>query len=205
MVSKARATGFSLLLAVAMPAFAQPVVSPQNPPAPPAAAPNTTASVPWSSLKPHQQQLLQKFGDKWSTLPAERQQALARGSERWLSMSTQQKDLASQRFQKFRTLPPEQKQTVRERWQKFRSLSPDQQSSVRDNFRKFRALPQQQRQMLRQRWNGATPAERQQMLQNMRERRMNRLQQGGRAQERQAPRAQLHAPPPREQRHRPRR
>jgi len=42
---------------------------------------------------------------------------------------------------------------------------------------------------LRQRWNGATPAERQQMLQNMRERRLNR--QGPRA----MPQMQRRPPP----------
>jgi hypothetical protein len=94
-------------------------------------------------------------------------------------MSPEQRSLATQRFQEFRSLPPEQKQMIRERWQKFRSLPPEQQSSVRENYRKFRDLPPQRRQMLRQRWNGATPAERQQMLQNLRERRMNRLQQQG--------------------------
>ncbi len=175
MISKAYRLALALLFAAAVPAFAQQDAPPTS--AATAAPRGAASGVTWSSLNPAQQKLLQqRFGDKWNTLPPERQQALARGSERWLSMSPQQQGMATQRFQHFRALPPEQKQMVRERWQKFRALPPEQQSSIRDNFRKFRNLPPDRRRMLRERWRSATPAQRQHMLQNMREQRMKRLE-----------------------------
>jgi len=45
---------------------------------------------------------------------------------------------------------------------------------VRQNFRYFSRLPPQQRAQLRQRWLGATPQQRQQMLQHQREQRLQR-------------------------------
>jgi hypothetical protein len=50
-------------------------------------------------------------------------------------------------------------------------LPPEEQDNVRDSFRKFKNLPPERRKLLRERWNNATPAERQRMLDRMREQR----------------------------------
>ncbi len=171
-------------------------------PALPETAPGASASapaatpVPWSSLSADQQHLLSRFGNQWNTLPPARQQALARGSERWLGMSTQQKDMARERFQKWRALPPEQRSALRERWERFRSLPPEQQAAVRQSFRRFQQLPPERRQMLREQWRNASPAERQSMVERMRERRRERMEgmqppPGG------GPRARAHGGEPR--------
>jgi Protein of unknown function (DUF3106) len=168
------AVSIAALLALAAPggaAFAQ---------APPDSAPGAVAGnathVPWTSLSPDQQRLLSSFSGNWESLPAQRQQALANGSNRWLQMTPEQRGAARQRFQRWQALPPAERQQLRQRWEQFRSLPPDRQRAVRENFRKFQSLPPQRRQALRQRWQAATPAERQQMLQQARQRAFERQQ-----------------------------
>jgi hypothetical protein len=70
-------------------------------------------------------------------------------------------------------------------------LPPDQQAAVRQNFHRFRQLPPERRQMLRQRWQSASPAERQMMIQRARERQMRNMEMRGAG-----PRGVPHAPPP---------
>jgi TRAP-type C4-dicarboxylate transport system substrate-binding protein len=48
---------------------------------------------------------------------------------------------------------------------------------VRQNYRRFQELPPDRRQLLRQRWRNATPAQRQEMLQQLRDHRMQRMQE----------------------------
>jgi Protein of unknown function (DUF3106) len=127
--------------------------------------------VPWSSLSPEQRKILSKYEGRWDSLPAARQQSLSRGSDRWLKMSPDQKRDARNRFQRWNDLPPDRRREVRNRWQKFRELPPNEQQAVRENFRKFKNLPPERRRALRERWQKATPAERQHMLQRMREQR----------------------------------
>jgi hypothetical protein len=57
--------------------------------------------------------------------------------------------------------------------EKFRALSPDEQNIVRDNFHRFQNLPAEQRRSLRERWQSATPAERQKMIARVRARRVH--------------------------------
>jgi hypothetical protein len=159
MTDRLRILLVALLLAVAAPAFAQ-----EAPAAGPPAAP-----VAWSSLSAQQQQVLSKFGPQWSTLPPARQQALAHGSERWLNMSETERQQARDRFARFRALPPEQRQALRQRWQHFQSLPPGQQAALRENFRRFQQLPPERREELRDQWRRATPAQREQWLQNARD------------------------------------
>jgi uncharacterized protein DUF3106 len=147
MIRKFYSLLFVLLMAAAVPVFAQDV------PATPSTAP---APVAWSSLSPQQQQLLSRFGGQWGSLPPARQQALAHGSERWLGMSQGERDTARERFSKWNALPP------------------GDQAAVRQNFHRFQQLPAERRQMLRERWNNATPAERKEMVQRAREKREKR-------------------------------
>ncbi len=76
------------------------------------------------------------------------------------------------------SLPPQQRATMRRRWQQFQRLTPEQRQQIRQNLNAFARLPPEQRLQLRQRWLNATPVERQQMLQNLRQRptRQQRLQ-----------------------------
>jgi len=156
----------SLLLAAA-PTFAQ-----TNPPsdAPAAAAPEANG-VPWSNLSAEQRKVLQRYEGRWDSLPPQRQQNLSRGSQRWLQMTPNQRKDARGRFDKWKDLPPDRRREVRDRWQKFRELPPDEQATVRQNFRKFKNLPPEKRKALRERWQNATPAERQNMLDRTREQR----------------------------------
>jgi hypothetical protein len=64
---------------------------------------------------------------------------------------------------------------LRERLENFRALPPDEQNIVRDNFHRFQSLPPQRRAMLRERWQNATPAERQKMIARVRARRAHPL------------------------------
>jgi TRAP-type C4-dicarboxylate transport system substrate-binding protein len=143
-------------------------------------------------LSPDQQKLLgNKYGGSWNTLPAEKQQALTRGSQRWLGMTPDQRGQAQQRFQRWQSLPPDQRRVLRDRWERFQSLPPDQRAAVRQNFRRFQQIPPEKRQMLREQWRNASPAERQRMVQQVREQRSRRMQMHG----------PMHAPPPPRPRH----
>jgi len=158
----ARSMVLALLLVVAVPAFAQQAPG-QDP-----------TGTEWSSLSSGQQRLLERYREGWAQLPPERQRALARGSERWLSMSPEQRSSAKERFERWRDLPPEDRRQLRDRWEKFRALPPEQQEHVRDNFRRFRNIPPERRRELRERWENATPDERERMLDRLRQQREQR-------------------------------
>jgi hypothetical protein len=162
MIDKLHSLLLALLMAAALPAFAQELpAAPSSPPAP----------VAWSSLSPPQQQLLSKFSGQWGSLPPARQQALAHGSERWLGMSAAERDTARERFSRWGSLPPEERHALRGRWQRFQALPPGEQAAVRQNFHRFQQLPAERRQILREQWNRATPAERKEMVERAREKR----------------------------------
>ena len=55
----------------------------------------------------------------------------------------------------------------------YRELPPDQQAQVRENYHRYKKLTPEQRQKLRERWQNASPEERQRML----ERRRKRMEQ----------------------------
>lgn len=148
------------LLVAAAPLWAQPVAAQQP--------------LNWSALSPQQQQLLGSMHDQWDSLPPGRQQALARGASRWMSMTPEQRSSARERFQSWQRLPPEQRAQIRRRWQQFQRLTPEQRAEIRQNVNAFSRLPPAQRMQLRQRWLNATPAERQSMLQRMRQQRGSR-------------------------------
>jgi len=67
---------------------------------------------------------------------------------------------------------------LRDRLEKFRALPPDEQKIVRDNFHRFQSLPPEQRRTLRERWQNASPAERQRMVARVRARRAHPMPHG---------------------------
>src|SRR5256886_13557988 len=160
-MSNATRACIALLMLAAAPAFAQQA---------PAEGATPPAPVAWSSLAPEQRKVLSRLAGQWDSLPPARQQALAHGSDRWLGMSAEQRDKARERFSHWQSLPPDQRHALRSRWQKFQSLPPNEQARVRENFHKFQQLPPAQRQMLREQWHKASPAERQHMVEQARER-----------------------------------
>ena len=132
------------------------------------------APVTWSALSPAQQQLLAPMRNQWARLPTARQRALARGSRIWLHMSPAQRRQAQQRFRKWRRLTPQRRALLRRRWRQFRALPAPQRAAIRRSFRQFERLPAWRRQRLRQRWENATPAQRQLMIAHMRQRMLQR-------------------------------
>lgn len=132
-------------------------------------APHTAhGAVPWSALSPAQRHLLAQLRGQWARLPAVRQRALARGSRIWLHMSLAQRRQAQQRFRKWRQLTPQRRALLRRRWRQFRALPASQRAAIRRSFQQFERLPAWRRQQLRQRWERATPAQRQMMIATMR-------------------------------------
>jgi hypothetical protein len=153
-----------VLLAFAAPAFAQT-----------AAAPAPAQAVGWSSLSPAQQQLLHPYAGQWQSLPPERQAALARGSQRWLAMPPEQRTLARQRFEQWRALPPSSaplRASALENSARCRLMN---RRSCATTFTAFRACRRSGAAMLRERWQNATPAERQKMIARVRARRAHPL------------------------------
>ena len=55
------------------------------------AAVDAPAPTPWESLKPEEQKVLARHGERWNSLPAEQQQRLLRGTRRWLAMTPEQR------------------------------------------------------------------------------------------------------------------
>jgi hypothetical protein len=92
-------------------------------------------------------------------------------------MTAEQRSNARARFQAWQQLPPQQRALIRRRWQQFQQLTPQQRQEIRQNLSAFARLPPAQRMQLRQRWLNATPAQRQSMLEGLRLRRQQRLQQ----------------------------
>jgi hypothetical protein len=134
--------------------------------------PSTPAApLAWNSLSTEQQALLKRHASDWDSLPPQRQRALARGAGRWLGMDTEHRAQARERFQTWQSLPEERRELIRRRWERFQQLDPEAQELIRQNFRAFARLPPWKRQQLRRRWLAATPAERERMLNRMRERR----------------------------------
>lgn len=143
--------------------------------APPEAAQAAPASpVAWSKLSAEEQKMLQRFGDRWDTLPAERQQRLLRGTRRWLNMTPEQRQHAQERFARWKDLTPEQRDHARRAWRRYQDLGPDQKARVRDGYHRFKKLSPEQRRRLRERWENATPEERQKWLERRRQRQERR-------------------------------
>jgi len=127
------------------------------------------ARVPWSALSPAQQHLLVQLRGRWARLPTARQRALARGSRIWLHMSSAQRRQAQRRFRTWRRLTPQRRALLRRRWRQFRALPASERAAIRRSFHQFERLPAWQRRRLRQRWESATPAQRQMMIAHMRQ------------------------------------
>ena len=140
-----------------------------------ARAPNRRPREPpvrteWSSLSAEEQKVLGKYGDRWDSLPAEQQQRLVRGTRRWLAMTPEQRERAQGRYSRWQELTPEQRELARQRWHRYRELTPEQQQRVRDGYHNFKKLTPEQRRRLRERWQNATPEERQRWLERRRAR-----------------------------------
>jgi Protein of unknown function (DUF3106) len=131
----------------AMPAFAQPGVA-----------------VPWPSLTPDEQQVLEPVHKNWDQLPPPAQQRLVRGAQRWSTLTPEQRDKVRKRFEKWNSLPPDQRENLRESYEKFKRLPPEHQQRIRHAFKRFGALPTEERQKLRERFNEMSPAERKAFL-----------------------------------------
>jgi hypothetical protein len=112
----------------------------------------TEEKIPWQSLSPPVQELLQDAETRWDELPAERQQSLLRGAERWQSMQTEERENARQQQQRFQNLPPQQREQIVRRFQRFNQLSRDQQLRLRSIQQRFRNLPPARRRALRRRF-----------------------------------------------------
>lgn len=132
------------------------------------------APLTWSELNPAQQDLLQKFAPDWEQLPAARQRALARGAARWLGMRDDERTNAQARFRDWQSLPADRREFIRQRWEYFQSLDPDQQEKIRASFKAYQQLPAAKRAQLRQEWLKADRAKRARMLQQSRQRRLER-------------------------------
>ncbi len=76
---------------------------------------DATAPTPWESLKPEEQKVLARHGERWNSMPAEQQQRLLRGTQRWLAMTPEQRQRAQARFEHWRELTPEQRERARKR------------------------------------------------------------------------------------------
>ena len=65
---------------------------------------------------------------------------------------------------------------ARKRWHRYQQLAPDQKKRVRDNYHRFKNLTPEKRRRLRERWQNASPEERQRMLERRRARQERRQQ-----------------------------
>ena len=81
---------------------------------------------------------------------------------------------AQARYSRWKELTPEQKNQARRAWRRYQQLSPDQQARVRDGYHRFKKLSPEQRRRLRERWQNATPEERQRWLERRRARQERR-------------------------------
>ena len=82
------------------------------------------------------------------------------------------------RFARWQGLSDGDRERVRQRWRRFNDLPPEQQDEVRAAYRKFQQLSPERKRQLRNAWDRASPAQRREMLERMRERqRLRRLRQ----------------------------
>src|SRR3984885_7891641 len=94
----------------------------------------------------------------------------------WNSLSQDQQRLLSRLSGQWEQLTPQRQQALASGSQRWLGMSPVQRTQARQRFGKFQQLPQQRRQQLRQRWQNATPAQRQNMVQRARQRRAERVE-----------------------------
>ena len=134
-----------------------------------APAADPTAPTAWNSLNPDEQKVLglirRSLGlaaGRSATAPAARHAPLA-------AMTPDQQEHARARFQRWQQLSPEQQALARQRWQRFRELTPEQQQRVREGYKKLKNLTPEQRRQLRERWQNATPEQRQRWLERRRQ------------------------------------
>ena len=120
------------------------------------------APTAWSALTPEEQKIaeplqraLELAAGRAAAAPAARHAALAGHDARTAA------ERAQERYSRWKELTPEQQELARKRWHKYRELPPEQQERVREDYHRFKKLTPEQRQRLRERWQNATPEERQ--------------------------------------------
>ena len=96
----------------------------------------------------------------------------------WNSLSQDQQRLLSRLSGQWEQLTPQRQQALASGSQRWLGMSPDQRTQARQRFGQWQQLPQQRRQQLRQRWQSATPAQRQNMVERAREHRVERGPKG---------------------------
>jgi len=164
---------------------------------PPPATQTPAQPIPWTSLAPDEQKVLEKVRDSWSQLPPGAQQRLRRAAQRWAQMAPEQRARVAQRLQRWNEMTPEQRAQVRQRYDKFEQLPPDQQQRIRGAFHRFGSLPPDERARLRDQFEQMTPAQRETFLDGARaENRVAMIREFNQSmppEERRATREMLHA------------
>ncbi len=79
--------------------------------------------MPFESLSPDLQKVLQSTKSMWPDLPPEKRKQYIKGGQRWLDSSPEQQQMSQQRFKRWKSMSSTQQQSMRNNFQTFRRRS----------------------------------------------------------------------------------
>jgi hypothetical protein len=93
-----------------------------------------TPQIPWSSLAPEEQRVLEPVAREWPRMPGYQQQRLQGAARKYPSMRPIQKERFDTRIRDWAAMTPEQRKAARETFQGLRKLPPAKQHELRERW-----------------------------------------------------------------------
>lgn len=124
----------------------------------------------WEQLNLQEQRTLKIFANQWEDLPNEKRQKLRRGARLWLQMKEPEKATARTRFEQWEQLGPAQQQDIRNGFQRFQHLPSNESRSLLSSRHWFMNQSEPKRQQLKDQWDQLPVGEREEFLDQLKER-----------------------------------
>ena len=93
-----------------------------------------TPQVPWSSLSPAEQRILDPVARDWPRMPGYQQERLKGAARKYPSMQPIQKERFETRIREWAAMTPDQRKAARETFQGLRKLPPEKQHELRQRW-----------------------------------------------------------------------
>lgn len=76
--------------------------------------------IPWQSLSPEEQAVLQRYRGQWNNYSGSRQREMRNGAQRYLQLPPQKRREVEQQQRQYRDMSPEERKRLRDEYQRDR-------------------------------------------------------------------------------------
>ncbi len=74
--------------------------------------------IPWQSLSPEEQQVLQDYRGRWNEYDTDRQQRIREGARRWKHLPAEKRHKVEQKHGEYEQLSPEERRRLRDEYRR---------------------------------------------------------------------------------------